>query len=151
MTWPPSTRPADEVIRELGLAPLSREGGHFRITTRTARLSSILFLLTDAPDGFSVVHLLDVDEGWQWLAGSEAELFTLPNKGPAIPHRLNYQNPVIVSAGTWQAARTIGAWTLVSCWCAPAFTDDVCIFGRRADLLDSHPDAAPTIASLTRD
>ncbi len=148
-TWPDAELPARVVIDELELQPLPREGGYFRSTGRTARLSSILFLLTNTIKGFSAMHCLDVEEGWQWLAGAEAELVTLC--GDSAVSRTLGADPVIVPAGTWQGARTTGRWTLVSCWCTPAFTDDVCTFGERADLLRRYPAAAAAIHTLTRD
>ncbi|MCL0138071.1 hypothetical protein M2T37_27715, partial [Klebsiella pneumoniae] len=41
---------------------------------RTQELSSITVLLTDRADGFSAMHKLEVDEGWQWLDGAPVAL-----------------------------------------------------------------------------
>lgn len=146
-SWPdPATDPV-AVIEALELEPLPGEGGFIRVTARASELNSILFLLTDGPDGFSALHRLSVTEGWHWLAGADAEVVLL-GSGTA---RLSAATPVIVPAGTWQGARTLGRWTLVSCWCTPAYTDDAFELAEGARLMLELPEDADLIERFTRD
>ncbi len=115
---------------------------------RTARMSCVTVLLTDERDGFSALHRLSVDEGWQWLDGDPVRLVrlgsatvTLGGSGPT---------QAIVDAGTWQGARTTGSWSLLSCWCTPAFADDVFELGDRHQLLERFPGQHDEITALTR-
>lgn len=149
-TWPSDDADPAAVIAQLRLKPLPLEGGFFASTGRTDPLSSILFLLTDAHDGFSAFHRLDVTEGWQWLAGAPAEIVVLEPADSPRAHRLTRTAPLIVPAGRWQAATTLGRWTLAACWCAPAYTDDGCTFGQRDGLTADFPAAGDDIRRLTR-
>ena len=91
--------------------------------------SAILFLL---PAGErSHWHRVDAAEVWQWSAGAALELRMASSEaGPIQRHLLGgrvldvEQPQVVVPAGAWQAARPLGAWTLVGCIVAPAFTFD---------------------------
>ena len=91
--------------------------------------SAILFLL---PAGeASHWHRVDADELWQYSAGDPLELRIAPaDGGPVARHRLGPDVTagdavqVVVPAGAWQAARPLGAWTLVGCVVAPAFSFD---------------------------
>ena len=78
---------------------------------------------------------MDADEIWQFSAGGALELriATTDALGIASPvehHRLGgdvtagEEPQVVVPAGAWQAARPLGAWSLVGCIVAPAFTFD---------------------------
>jgi len=88
--------------------------------------SAILFLLGAGER--SRWHRLDADEVWQWSAGDDLELRTWTEGDEAIAvHRLGgdvsdgHVVQAVVPAGTWQTARSLGAWTLVGCIVAPAF------------------------------
>lgn len=155
-TWPSAGTPAREVISALGLQPLAAEGGWWRAGPRTAGLSSIRFLLTAEPDGFSAFHRLTVAEGWQWLAGAPATIVQLgdqPRAEAATATRvgLSPRDPQqVIEPGRWFAASTDGRWTLVSCWCAPAFTAETFSLGDRDDLRSRFPGDADLIERLTR-
>jgi len=127
-------RSACEVIRALDLRP-HPEGGHFRETSRDVApgggrgtMSAILFLL--ALDEFSHWHRVDADELWIWQAGGPLVLSVSPDGhdasahwlGPDLSARQSLQHRV--PAGHWQAANSLGQWTLVSCVVAPAFSFD---------------------------
>lgn len=151
---PPDSADADAVIAALRMQPIPGEGGYFVLGPRVAGLSSITALLTEEPAGFSALHRLSIDEGWQWLAGSPADLVVVePETGAAIRHRLGPggQAQAVVPAGCWQGASTLGRWSLIACWCAPQFTDDDFELGDRADLLVAFPHLATDIERLTRD
>jgi predicted cupin superfamily sugar epimerase len=125
---------AADVIRLLDLAP-HPEGGHFRETFRDARAvdgarsasSAIYFLL--ARGERSRWHRFDAAEVWHWHAGAPLVLATTPaDTGPVARVTLGCdiaagERPqAVVPARTWQAAESLGDWTLVGCTAAPAFT-----------------------------
>lgn len=142
----PATMGADEVIDRLELAP-HPEGGWYRATwadapqdgTRGAA-SVIHFLLRDGE--VSRWHRVDAAEIWIHVAGAALELSVTEAgrrrdlllggelTGAQVPH-------AVVAAHEWQAARPLGAWSLVSCVVAPAF--DFAGF----ELVDRGPDQPP--------
>ncbi len=123
--------PAAAVVRALGLSP-HPEGGHYRETWRDRPAdrgrgagTAILFLL--AGDEVSHWHRVDAAELWIWQAGAplvlgvsadgrEVSAVTL---GPSPSEDQNLQ--AVVPPGAWQSARSLGAWTLVTCAVSPAF------------------------------
>jgi predicted cupin superfamily sugar epimerase len=124
---------AADVIRLLDLAP-HPEGGHFRETFRDARRvaggraasTAIYFLL--ARGERSHWHRLDAAEVWHWHAGAPLTLeLAADEPGPVArvtlgPDLAAAQRPqAIVPAHTWQAAASLGEWTLVGCTMAPGF------------------------------
>jgi predicted cupin superfamily sugar epimerase len=124
---------AAEVIRLLDLRP-HPEGGHFRETFRDERTldggraasTAIYFLL--ARGERSHWHRVDAVEAWHWHAGSPLALATAAgDTGPVArvtlgPDLAAGERPqAIVPAGAWQAAESLGAWTLVGCTVAPGF------------------------------
>lgn len=122
---------ANEIITKLGLAP-HPEGGWYRETYRAeaetgARpvATAIHFLLQEAER--SHWHKVDADEIWLWHAGAPLALSIAASEaGPAEDHILSGELAVgapqiLVPAHHWQAARTTGAFTLVSCIVAPGF------------------------------
>ena len=149
---PEPTETADEVIARLGMLPIPEEGAWFAPGPRTIGLNGITALLTDRPDGFSAMHRLTIDEGWQWLAGAPATLLRLHPDGTGDTTTLGPDSPqALVSRGSWMGASTHGAWTLFSCWCAPAFEPEHFELGARDALTAAHPDRAAEITALTRD
>jgi len=121
---------AQAVIRLLGLAP-HPEGGHFRETFRDARpvdgraaSTAIYFLL--AAGERSRWHRVDAAEVWHYYAGAplalnvaEAGRVTTVRLGPDLV--AGEQPQAIVPAGRWQAAESLGDWTLAGCTVAPGF------------------------------
>src|SRR3974390_3433108 len=123
---------ADEVIRELSLAP-HPEGGFFRETFRDktpaagerAASTAIYYLL---PQGeISRWHRVDAVEIWHFYAGAPFELCLSEDGLEASRHPLGNdlatgERPQLVApVGWWQSARSLGAWTLVGCTVAPRF------------------------------
>ena len=121
---------AATIVRLLDLKP-HPEGGYFRETFRDpnvvagrAASTAIHFLLTDEKP--SRWHRVDAAEGWHFYAGAPLEL-SIEENGVRSAHRLGAdllagERPqAIVPAGAWQAARSLGRWTLVGCTVAPGF------------------------------
>ena len=114
---------ADRLIALLGLKP-HPEGGHFRETFRDGEgrghSSAIYFLLR--ADEASRWHRVDAAEVWHFYRGAPLELRIgkeLYVLGPNIDEAQAPQ--IVVPAGVWQAARSLGAYTLVGCTVAPGF------------------------------
>jgi predicted cupin superfamily sugar epimerase len=121
---------ADRIIAELDLKP-HPEGGWYRETFRDgpgpdgrARSTAIYFLLRAGER--SHWHRVDAVETWHWHAGAPLELAIGEGGGVGRlvlgPELHAGQRPQgIVPAGAWQAARSLGDWTLVGCTVAPGF------------------------------
>ncbi len=118
------TSEADRLIRKLKLKP-HPEGGWFRETYRDgnpgrAHSTAIYFLLKAGES--SHWHRVDAAEVWHFYKGAPLELkigkatFILGNsleEGQAPQ--------IVVPPQAWQAARTLGDYTLVGCTVAPGF------------------------------
>ncbi|MFT5786612.1 MAG: putative cupin superfamily sugar epimerase [Ascidiaceihabitans sp.] len=120
---------AQDIIDRLKLEP-HPEGGFYRQTWRAenegrAVGTCIYFLLKDG--GHSHWHKVDATEIWLYHAGAPLVLSLSANDdGPATDHLLSPDLTVgepqlIVPEGHWQAARTTGEYTLVSCTVSPGF------------------------------
>ena len=113
-------RSAAAVIAAYGLQP-HPEGGHYRETFRDhvpagrGVGTAILFLL--AADEVSHWHRVDAIELWVWQAGAPLELMLAKSRITLDQAQIHG----VVPAHEWQAARSLGAWTLVSCVVMPAF------------------------------
>lgn len=119
----------DEIISHLNLQP-HPEGGHYRqtwVADNAGRPTGtcIYFLLKSGEA--SHWHRVDATEIWLFHAGDPLILSLSPSDaGPAQDHLLtpdlNKGAPqIIVPCGHWQAARSTGAFTLVSCTVSPGF------------------------------
>jgi predicted cupin superfamily sugar epimerase len=121
---------AAEVIGLLELRP-HPEGGHFRETFRDTRESdgrsvstAIYFLL--ARGERSHWHRVDATEVWHYYAGAPLALSIADGSGTTVvrlgPDLAAGERPqAAVPAGAWQAAESLGDWTLVGCTVAPGF------------------------------
>jgi uncharacterized protein len=122
----------DQIIRLLNLKP-HPEGGHFGETFRDtadiggrAASTAIYFLL--ARSERSHWHRVDAAEVWHYYAGAPLRLEVADTQaGPIRRVRLGIdfsagERPqAIVPRYTWQAAESLGDWTLVGCTVAPGF------------------------------
>lgn len=125
------TPSAAEMIRALDLKP-HPEGGHYRETFRDPRLidgrtasTAILFLL--ARGERSHWHRIDAVEIWHYYTGAPLKLALVDGAkeevvrlgaditGGEVPQ-------VMVPARAWQAAESLGDWTLCGCTVAPGFS-----------------------------
>ena len=122
---------ADEIVRLLGLQP-HPEGGQFRETFRDTAgtagraVSTAIYYLLRAGE-VSHWHRVDAAEVWHFYAGAPLSLSISANGHDVTSHHLGPnlttgQRPQIaVPAGAWQAATSLGAWTLAGCTVAPGF------------------------------
>ncbi len=124
---------AADIIARLGMRP-HPEGGYYVETCRypdpgpeggRGVCTAIYFLL---PAGQrSHWHRVDAVEIWHWYAGGPLRL-SVAAPGQAVCH-LTLGNDLVagqrpqgvVPPGAWQAAESLGGWTLVGCTVAPAF------------------------------
>ncbi|MGE0829605.1 MAG: cupin domain-containing protein [Hyphomonadaceae bacterium] len=103
------------------------EGGHFVETFRDAagpdgraRATAIYFLLQRGER--SHWHRVDAAEIWLWHAGAPLSLKIERAEKILGPDLAAGQAPqAIVPTRAWQAAESLGDWTLVSCVVAPGF------------------------------
>lgn len=121
-----ATQDPDAIIELLGMVP-HPEGGHYVETFRAAAaageraaMTAIYFLLKAGER--SHWHKVDAVETWLWHAGGPLELSidtTDVTLGPDLGRGERPQ--AVVPKDAWQAARSLGSWTLVSCVVAPGF------------------------------
>jgi predicted cupin superfamily sugar epimerase len=126
---------ARELVARLGLEP-HPEGGWYREIHRStmvlqtprgprSALTSIYFLLEQQQ--YSRWHVVTSDEVWHHGDGAALELLIYRPDSRELTHRVlgpvgEAQEPIgIARAGDWQAARSLGAWSLVGCDVAPGF------------------------------
>ena len=122
-----------EIVRLLNLQR-HPEGGWFVETFRDpetdatgrARSTQIYYLL--GGDDVSAWHRVDAAETWHWYAGGPLVLTLSPpdGQGASVHHlgpdlRAGQRPQCVVPAHHWQAAESLGAWTLVGCTVAPGF------------------------------
>jgi predicted cupin superfamily sugar epimerase len=145
------TEPATAIIADLTLAP-HPEGGWYREVYRSAlqvsgpqgrrsALTSIYYLLERSQ--LSRWHAVDADELWHFYEGAPLELFTYDPASRHLTRTVLAQAsaggvPVaVVPAGIWQAARSLGDYTLTGCSVGPGF--DFADF-RFVSALPGHPE-----------
>lgn len=126
-----SSPTAADMIRALDLKP-HPEGGHFRETFRDSRQlngrpasTAILFLLGRGER--SHWHRIDAAEIWHYYSGAPLKLEVVDGAKEEI-FRLGANidagevPQVTVPAWAWQAAESLGDWTLTGCTVAPGFS-----------------------------
>ena len=121
---------AADIIRQLNLKP-HPEGGHYRETFRDSRTiagraasTAILYLL--ARGQRSHWHRIDAVEIWHYYAGAALKLSLVDGAKEEIIRlgadiHADEVPQVTVPARAWQAAESLGDWTLVGCTVAPGF------------------------------
>jgi predicted cupin superfamily sugar epimerase len=123
--------PAEEIIRLLELEP-HPEGGFYRRTFEDTAApgerpasTAIYYLL--ARGMTSHWHRIDAIEVWHYYAGAPIALSLSEDGIASETHRLGpdlvggERPQVVVPTGWWQAAESLGDWTLVGCTVAPGF------------------------------
>jgi uncharacterized protein len=124
---------AAAIMRLLDLKP-HPEGGHFRETFRDPRMvegaraasTAAYYLL--ARGERSHWHKVDAVEVWHYHAGAPLKLEIARDAGGPVECltlgadlAAGERPQAIVPADAWQAAQTLGEWTLVGCTVAPGF------------------------------
>lgn len=122
---------AAQIIETLDLKP-HPEGGHFAETWRASAEpgersagTAIYYLLQTGE--VSRWHRVDAAEAWHWYAGAALELALAPDGCEVIRHLLsadltiNARPQLVIPAGVWQSARSLGDWTLAGCTVSPGF------------------------------
>jgi uncharacterized protein len=122
---------ADEIVQQLALQP-HPEGGMYAETWRAPAapgerpLGTAIYFLLRAGER-SHWHRVDATEIWHHYAGDALELQTSPD-GRSVHTRVlgadlgaGQEPQLVVEPGAWQAARSLGAWTLAGCTVAPGF------------------------------
>jgi len=126
---------AEEVIRTLGLQR-HREGGAFFETFKDAaadsdgrpRSTAIYYLLKAGER--SHWHRVDAAEVWHHYAGAPIALRISTDGRTVARHTLGddlaagERPQLVVPAGAWQSAESLGDWTLAGCTVAPGFSFD---------------------------
>jgi predicted cupin superfamily sugar epimerase len=123
---------ADDVIRLLALQP-HPEGGHFRemfrdentVGGKRSASTAIYYLLKRGER--SHWHRVDAAEVWHFYGGDPL-LLEIADDGAPITRLVlgpdlatGAQPQLVVPKSAWQAAQSLGAWTLVGCTVAPGF------------------------------
>ncbi len=124
-----------QIISSLGLKP-HPEGGWYRELHRSSlrvaapqgsrsALTSIYYLLQRAE--WSRWHTVEADEIWHFFGGAPLELLayepiarTFVRRVLAPPGAAS-EPAAVIPAGTWQAARSLGDYSLVGCSVGPGF------------------------------
>lgn len=119
------------IIATLGLKP-HLEGGWYAETFRDAAdggrgHSTAIYFLLEKGQASAWHRVKDAAEVWHFHAGAPL-LLSLHQAGGAVSeHILGSAIPkgerpqLVVPAGWWQTARSLGDWTLVGCTVAPGF------------------------------
>ena len=126
---------AERIIERLQLVPHPEGGWYrelFRSGTRIAArqgersaITTIYYLLERGR--FSRWHVVDADEIWHFYAGAPLELLAYDSRARALRRSVlgapdTGHEPVgVIEADVWQAARSLGDWSLVGCTVAPGF------------------------------
>lgn len=126
---------AAQIIERLQLVPHPEGGWYrelFRSGTRIAArqgarsaMTAIYYLLERGQ--FSRWHVVDADEIWHFYAGAPLELLAYEPGARALRRSVlgspdSEREPVgVIEAEVWQAARSLGDWSLVGCTVGPGF------------------------------
>jgi predicted cupin superfamily sugar epimerase len=126
---------ASQVIGELQLVP-HPEGGWFReiyrSTDRVQRgdqsrsaTTAIYYLLEQHQ--LSRWHVVDADEIWHFYAGAPLLLLAYDPRARLLTRHVlsaptgGFTSVGVIPAGVWQAARSLGEYSLVGCTVSPGF------------------------------
>jgi predicted cupin superfamily sugar epimerase len=123
---------AKQWIERLGLQP-HPEGGWYREVHRAAArvetergprsaLTTIYYLLEQGQ--LSRWHVVDSDEVWHFYGGAPLELLAYEPRARVLRHTVlgaKGESIGVIEAGVWQAARSLGAYSIVGCTVGPGF------------------------------
>lgn len=119
------------IVATLGMKP-HPEGGWYVETFRDAPQggrghSTAIYFLLERGQVSAWHRVKDASEIWHHHAGAAIELSMYREGGDVSRHMLGIdlaagERPqIVVPAGWWQTARSLGDWTLVGCTVAPGF------------------------------
>ena len=126
---------ARAVIEKLDLKP-HPEGGWYREIYRSSdrvhtsrgersAITTIYYLLER--NQVSRWHVVAADEIWHFYEGSPLELLAYDPRARALVHRVlghpseDHEPVAVIRSGLWQAARSLGDFSLVGCSVGPGF------------------------------
>jgi len=121
---------ARDLVGKLALQP-HPEGGWYREIYRsptrvdTARgsrsaITTIYYLLERHQ--LSRWHVVQADELWHFYAGAPLELLEYdPTTRKLVRHELSEASVAVIPTAVWQAARSLGEYSLVGCSVGPGF------------------------------
>jgi uncharacterized protein len=123
---------AAQWIERLGLQA-HPEGGWYREVHRAAArvetergpraaLTTIYYLLEQGQ--LSRWHVVESDEVWHFYSGAPLELLAYEPRSRALRRSVlgtNGESIGVIEAGVWQAARSLGTYSLVGCTVGPGF------------------------------
>jgi predicted cupin superfamily sugar epimerase len=123
---------AAQWIERLGLQP-HPEGGWYREVHRAAArvqtqrgprsaLTTIYYLLEQGQ--LSRWHVVESDEVWHFYGGAPLELLAYEPQSRVFRRAVlgaNGESLRVIEAGVWQAARSVGTYSLVGCTVGPGF------------------------------
>jgi len=166
---------AEEILQLFDMQPLPVEGGWFTqayLAEETIAKKSlperypagkpfgtaILYLLTPDPDCFSAMHVLPTDEIYHFYMGDPVEMLQLYPDGRSeivyLGHNILAGQKVQYTArrGIWQGShlKPGGEYALIGTTMAPGFTNEDYLGGERDALIETYPDHADLIRTLTR-
>ncbi|MFD1986352.1 cupin domain-containing protein [Mesorhizobium newzealandense] len=122
---------AAEIIAILGLKP-HPEGGWYAETFRDGAggargHSTAIYFLLEQHQVSAWHRVRDATEVWHFHAGAPLALSMSEEDGAVFEQVLGIElaagerPQIVVPAGWWQSARSLGEWTLVGCTVAPGF------------------------------
>ena len=122
---------AAEIIAVLGLKP-HPEGGWYAETFRDGAggargHSTAIYFLLEQHQVSAWHRVKDATEVWHFHAGAPLALSMSEEDGAVFEQVLGIElaagerPQLVVPAGWWQSARSLGEWTLVGCTVAPGF------------------------------
>jgi predicted cupin superfamily sugar epimerase len=121
----------EEIVEKLGLMR-HPEGGYYRETFRDVdrdgrAISSAMLYLIKRPAPW---HKIDASEVWHWYDGAPVELSYSQTEGKIIKQTLGNNihdgelPQIVIPANAWQAAKSMGDWSLIGTTVAPGFEFD---------------------------
>ncbi|GAB2024430.1 cupin domain-containing protein [Lactovum odontotermitis] len=154
----------EQIIEQLGLIPLTKEGGMVLSTYRSEEMyedrnvgSAIYYLLTG--EAYSHLHMLSADEMWHHYLGDSVEMIAIDDKTGELKKSilgkdiLNGERPQVLAAkNTWQGARMQPGdygFALMGTTMSPGFKENDFILGTREAMLEKFPQHEADIANFT--
>ena len=152
-----------EIIKQLNLSELPREGGLYRQTYISDYSTAIYYMLTG--EAFSHFHRLRYDEVYHFYLGDPVCLWELTPEGEAKCTILGQdiaggeQVQYVVKAGNWQGSCRLAAfpgqesgtgcgYSLLGTTMAPGYSDECYEHGDAEELAVQYPEAETAIRRL---